>query len=140
MSVYEWDTSCADLELDRLRHGFTAEDHAAFAGVFLANFGQAVASIHIETGSLLGSAKADIEHSSGQRWEAQMSFGGSSGGVKNPVRYAVSELFGRSPKHGGPPNHDYLRHTAFIDQVYVAAVDAFFDRGHHTPHPEGLRR
>lgn len=137
MSSYEWDTRCADMELARLERGFTTYDHMNFARVFLTNFTRTVQNIHIETGSLLSSSRADMVESSPVRWDAQMSFGGSSAGVNNPVRYAVSELFGTSPRHGGPPSHDYLRTTAHIDDDFVGPVASFISRGRRTPHPEG---
>jgi hypothetical protein len=136
MSEYEWDVRCADLELARLERGFTGADHTAFARAFLTNFTRTVAAIHIETGSLLASSRADLLESSDSRWEAEMKYGGASAGVKNPVRYAVSELFGRSPKHGGPPSHDYLRSTRHIDDDFIGPVTSFFSRGRRTPHPE----
>ena len=137
MTGYEWDTGCADLELARLQRGFTGADHASFARIFLTHYVRTVANIHIETGSLLSSARADLLHSDDEHWAAQMSYGGRSAGVKNPVRYAVSELFGTSPKHGGPPSHDYLRTTAHVDDDFVGPVTSFFSRGRRTPHPEG---
>lgn len=140
MTSYEWNTECADLELARLEHGWTAQDHMAFARALLTNFTRTVANIHIETGSLLSSSRVDLQESSGDRWEAEMRYGGTSAGVKNPVRYAVSELFGRSPKHGGPPSHDYLRTTRHIDDDFIGPVTTFFSRGRRTPHPEGGAR
>lgn len=137
MSSFEWDTSCADLELARLHHGFTGYDHQNFARAFITNFTRVVANIHIETGSLLSSSRADMLASSDDRWEAEMRFGGTSAGVKNPVRYAVSELFGSSPKHGGM--HDYLRTTRDIDDDFMGPLTGFFSRGRRTPHPEGQR-
>lgn len=139
MSDYSWDIRCADLELDRLQHGFTGYDHANFARVLLSNFTQTVQAIHIETGSLLASSRVDLRHSDHERWEAQMRYGGASAGVKPVVRYAVSELFGRSPKHGGPPSHDYLRFTKHIDDDFVGPVSSFISRGRQTPHPEATR-
>lgn len=135
MTSYEWDTRCADLELERLARGFTGHDHQNFARVLLTNFARVVGDIHIETGSLLSSSRADLIASTDDKWEAEMRFGGSSAGVKNPVRYAASELFGRSPKHGGM--HDYLRSTRHIDRDLVDPVGDFITRGRHTPHPEG---
>lgn len=135
MSGYEWDTRCADLELARLQHGFTGYDHQNFARVFISNFARVVADIHIETGSLLASSRADMIASTDQRWEAEIKVGGSSAGVKNPVRYAVSELFGTSPKNGGV--HDYLRRTRHIDDDLIGPVSSFISRGRRTPHPEG---
>lgn len=130
----EWDIRCADLELRRLQDGFTAYDHANFAAVLLRNYLQTQAIVHIETGSLRASGDVDIDHSTGERWEGHLAYGGASGGIKNPVRYAASELFGRSPRYGG--DHDYLRPTEHIDDELIGPVTSFISRGRRTPHPE----
>lgn len=137
MTGYEWDTRCADLELERLGDGFTSYDHANFARVLLMHYVRTVQAVHVETGSLLSSGKAEPLHSDHERWEAQISYGGASAGVKPVVRYAASELFGRSPKYGGPPAHNYLRSTEHIDDDYLGPISSFFSRGRRTPHPEG---
>lgn len=135
MTEYRWDTSCADLELSRLEAGFTGYDHANFARPFLQAFAHTVQDVHIETGSLLASSKAEPLVSDSRRWEAQISFGGESAGVKNPVRYAVSERFGKSPRRPGA--HNYMRSTDHIDEVFIGPVSSFISRGRNTPHPEG---
>lgn len=134
---YIWDTSCADVELARLEHGFTGYDHANFSRILLIAFARTVQDVHIETGSLLSSGRVDPIDSTGERWSGEISYGGTSAGVNNPVRYAVSEFFGRSPKHGGWPNHNYFRHTDNIDDDMVNVVGSFISRGRRTPHPEG---
>lgn len=138
MTEYRWDVSCADLELARLEAGFTGYDHANFARPFLQAFANTVRDVHIETGSLLASSKAEPLISDNRRWEAQISFGGASAGVKNPVRYAASEFFGRSPRHGGL--HNYFRSTEHIDDDYMGPVSSFISRGRNTAHPEGPLR
>lgn len=134
MSRYEWDTNCADLELRRLQNGFTAEDHTNFAATLLRNYARTQERVHIETGSLRSSGTSEVTRSTSRQWRGEISYGGMSRGVKNPVRYAVSELFGRSPRYGGPPAHDYMLPTRFIDVEMVTEVDHFFGRGHTTPH------
>lgn len=136
MTSYEWDTSCADLELRRLQDGFTGYDHANFSRVIIAAFTRTVKDVHIETGSLLASGRVEATDSTGDRWEGEISYGGRSAGVKNPVRYAASELFGTSPRHGGPPSHDYLRNVEHIDDDMIGPLTSFFSRGRRTPHPE----
>jgi hypothetical protein len=130
---YEWDTSCADLELRRLENGFTEYDFTNFAAILLRNHLQVQATVHIETGSLRASGTAEVDHSGHDRWEGHISYGGTSAGVKNPVRYAASELFGRSPRYGG--DHDYLRPAEHIDEEMVGPVSSFISRGRRTPHP-----
>lgn len=131
---YGWDIRCADLELRRLQDGFTSYDHHNFAAVLMRNFLATQAAVHIETGSLRASANSDVERSTDTRWEGSISYGGASGGVKNPVRYAASELFGSSPRYGG--DHDYLRPTQHIDEELMGPVSSFISRGRRTPHPE----
>ncbi len=137
MTEYEWDIRCADMELRRLQDGFTGYDQVNFARVLLRNFGRVVQDVHIETGSLLGSIKVDVDSSGDDKWEGHISAGGSTAGVKNPVKYAVEEMRGKSLKHGGPPNHDYMRHTKDIDEEMMGPFGSFFSRGRRTPHPEG---
>lgn len=137
MTKYEWDTRCADLELFRLEQGFTNYDHVNFARILLTGYTRVVKDIHIETGSLLSSSRVDPLESSPDRWSGEISVGGFSGGVNNPVRYAASEFFGTSPKHGGPPSHDYYRNLRHIDDDFMGPVTSFFSRGRRTPHPEG---
>jgi hypothetical protein len=137
MTHYEWDTSCADVELARLQRGFTGYDNLNFARVLLTAFGRVVKDIHIETGSLLSSATVDPIDTTPQRWSGQISVGGASAGVNNPVRYAASEFFGTSPRHGGPPSHNFYRNLEHIDDDFAGPVSSFISRGRRTPHPEG---
>lgn len=146
---YEWDVRCADLELHRLQDGFGTEDFLAMAGVVTAAYLLVQSDVHVVTDSLRQSGKLEISPSHDGDFEAEISFGGASGGVKNPVRYAASEFFGRSPKHGGPPSHTFFKEIGWtpprfgsfsgaapIEDDMVLPVEAFFDRGHSTPHPE----
>jgi hypothetical protein len=131
------DIRCSDWELRRLQDGFTAEDHLNFTSVLLRNYVKSYQDIHVETGSLRGSGEAEVDRTGDYVWEGHISYGGASLGVKNPVRYAVSELFGTSPRYGGPPSHDYLKYTQHIDDELIGPITTFTFRGHRTPHPEG---
>lgn len=133
---YHWDTSCADLELARLQEGLTGYDHANFSRVLLMAFARTAKDVHIETGSLLSSGRVDVLDSTGDRWSGEISYGGQSAGVNNPVRYAASEFFGRSPKYGGPPSHNFFRNTDHIDDDMIGPATSFISRGSRTPHPE----
>src|SRR3954469_2110669 len=103
MTGYDWDTRCADLELARLQAGFTGYDHANFSRVLLDGALHVEAAIHVETGRLKSSTDARIGTSSADRWEGTISVGGPG------IRYAASEFFGYSPKHGGYPSHSFMR-------------------------------
>lgn len=133
---YEWDIRCADVELERLQDGFTTYDHLNFARVLLMGYTRAVADVHVETGSLRGSMRPDVTTSTDERWVGDISAGGASSGIKNPVRYAASEFFGNSPRYGGPPAHNYYRNLEHIDDDMIGPVSSFISRGRRTPHPE----
>lgn len=137
MTNYEWDIRCADVELRRLQDGFTSYDHINFARVLLQGYSRAQADVHIETGSLRASMRADIQKSTRRKWEGEISAGGESTGLKNPVRYAASEYFGTSARYGGPPAHNFYRNVeARIDDDMIGPVSSFISRGRRTPHPE----
>lgn len=162
MTTYEWDTRCADLELDRLQLGFTPEDFQHFAGVLLTAFARTQADVHVKTGQLLASGDARVETASPRRWTGEISYGGGA------VRWAASEFFGYSDKHGGYPSHAYFRRVGWqprprygnndlgdvpwvqgpisnvpttqgvrIEDDMLGPVTSFFARGRRTPHPEG---
>lgn len=135
MSDVDVDIRCADLELRRLGDGFAGVDLLAFAGVLVGNFLATQGAVHQITGSLARSGRAAVTDSSGSGWEGEIRYGGES--TPKNVGYAVAELYGRSPKYGG--DHDYLRPAHNIDGELVDKVADFVDRGHFTPHPEGLR-
>lgn len=131
---FEWDTRCADLELRRLREGFTGYDHLNFGRILFENFARTQAAVHIITDSLRQSGRADVTRSGRRRWEGEIIYGGFSSGPKTPVDYAVAELYGTSPKYGG--DHDYMAPTRFIDEELLGPVSSFISRGRNTPHPE----
>jgi hypothetical protein len=149
VSDYSWDISCADLELRRLEDGFTTYDFQSFSRVLLEGFGRVVKDIHIETGSLLASSKVAVDSSTAERWEGHISVGGASAGVKNPVRYAASEFFGTSPRHGGPPSHSFFKGLGWtkdgtsdgrnIGDDMAGPASSFIARGQRTPHPEDFK-
>jgi hypothetical protein len=146
---YEWDVRCADLELRRLQAGFTTDDLLHFAGVVARAHQSVVNDIHVETGSLRESAKFEIMRAGAREFDAEISVGGESGGVKNPVRYAASEFFGTSARHGGPPSHSFFKRVGWspgefgdfsqgvpIEDDLIGPVTSYFSRGRNTPHPE----
>jgi len=87
-------------ELDRLDRIPTFKDKAALDAVLVAGFKEMQADTHVRTGSLVSSEKQESkEH--GKKWEGQLSAGGVSTGVNNPVNYAIYEK-----ARGGP--HDFM--------------------------------
>lgn len=154
MTSYEWDIRCPEVEFDRLAGGFTAYDFTNFTRVLLMGFQRVVKDIHIESGSLLSSSKVEPVESTPQVWSGEISVGGSSAGVKPVVRYAASEFFGESPRHGGPPSHSFYRGVGWVPDKFggsaagsgdlgedmMGPASSFLSRGRRTPHPEGQVR
>lgn len=162
--TYEWDTRCADMELERLQDGFTSYDHVNFARVLLLGYARVQNDVHVQTGRLRASTHAHVEESSPHRWEGDITVGGAG------IRYAASEFFGYSPRHGGYPSHSYFRRVGWqptsragvpgedvpwsqtpignvtssvgvpIEDDMMGPVNSFFSRGRRTPHPEGPLR
>lgn len=150
MTEYHWDTRCPDLEFDRLEKGYTSYDFTNFSRVLLQGFARVVGDVHIETGSLLSSIKVEPGVSTPAQWSGEISAGGASAGVNGVVRYAASEFFGTSPRHGGPPSHSYFKNLGWvpnqfgeynrgrsIEEDMSGPAASFFERGQNTPHPEG---
>lgn len=162
MTHYHWDTRCADVEFDRLEMGFTGYDFTNFSRVLLMGFARVAADVHVETGRLRASGRADVRESTAETWAGEISFGGGR------VRWAASEFFGYSPKHGGYPSHQYFRNVGWqpfpryavsgqqdvpwnvgpisntetstgvpIEQDMLGPASSFISRGRNTPHPEG---
>jgi hypothetical protein len=161
---YRVDTRCADLEFDRLEAGFTSYDYTNFSRVLLMVFARVEGDVHVETGRLKASGRADVERSTPETWAGEISFGGGN------VRWAASEHFGYSPKHGGYPSHAYFRKVGWqplprfaapgapvpwnvgpisntessqgvpIEDDMLGPASSFISRGRNTPHPEGPLR
>lgn len=152
MTEYRWDIRCADVEFERIERGFTGHDNANFARVLLAGYARVVRDIHIETGSLLASAKVEPIESIPERWSGQISVGGASAGVNPVVRYAASEFYGSSLRHGGEPQHSFFKSLGWtklgygpfagptIDEDMMGPASSFLSRGRNTPHPEWPQR
>ncbi len=136
MSYVSVDTTCADMELDRLQRGFTTEDHFNFASVLFTNYVQTQEDAHVITGSLRGSGIAEVDVARDSRWEGNISYGGASYGPRNPVKYAVYEIFKQRDLQY---DHYLFRRTDHIDDEYVGPLTTFLARGRKLPHPEGER-
>lgn len=162
MTSLDWDTRCADMELERLQDGFTSYDFVNFARVLVTAYGRVVNDIHVQTGRLRASARAHVEESTSDRWAGEISVGGGR------IRYAASEFFGYAPAHGGYPSHAYFRRVGWqptprygdlgaevpwsqnpigsmpetgvgvpVQDDMLGPVSSFISRGRRTPHPEG---
>jgi hypothetical protein len=161
MTTYEWDTRCADIELERLQDGFTSYDHINFARVLMMGFARVQNDVHVQSGRLRASGDANVETSTPHQWAGEISFGGGR------IRYAASEFFGYADAHGGYPSHAYFRRVGWqptprfgdggedvpwsqqpignvqsgsgvpIEDDMIGPLTSFISRGRNTVHPEG---
>lgn len=100
-------------ELDRLEK---APDRAAIYldVVLYKGFAATQGMVHIETGSLKSSGKANTEFD-GDTWKGKIEYGGLSLGVNNPVTYAIYE----KARDGA---HDFMLPLKSLDSQYVKAI------------------
>ena len=124
MAKYEWDTRCADLELARLERGFTTEDFTNFAATLEMGFQTVQNTVHVMTGRLRESGQRTVTEASSSHWEGEISFGG------NGVKWAASEFFGYSDKHGGYPSHAYFRRVGWQPVARTSLEPAENQPGH----------
>lgn len=110
-------------ELDRLER---APKKAAMYldGVLHSGFAATQASVHVITGSLKSSGKASTTFD-GNDWEGEISYGGASLGVNNPVTYAIYEK-ARGAHWAGPSSakgsHDFMAPLSQLDSLYIKAI------------------
>jgi hypothetical protein len=104
-------------EIDRLVDGPTLTDYLEFERVLMAQYAATQQAVHVITGSLKLSGKTSS--SFGQnKWEGEISYGGVSEGVYNPVKYAEYER-----ERDG--SHDFLAPARDLDRLYLAAMNHF---------------
>jgi len=72
------------------------------------------AAVHVITGSLKASGKHSSEMR-GDTWEGEISYGGISLGVNNPVTYAIYEK-------ARDADHDFFAPLQALDSLYVKAI------------------
>lgn len=71
-------------------------------------------AVHIQTGSLRSSGDVDSRQTRNS-WRGSISYGGSSSGIHNPVRYAGHEL-----ERGG--THNYMSEAVDFGRFYGPAI------------------
>jgi len=104
-------------EVNRLANGLSLEDIAEFERVLTEQFRATQAAVHVITRSLKSSGK--LSSDAGQTyWEGEISYGGPSQGIHNPVDYAEYE------RERGL-NHDFLRPAEALGHEYIAAMNKF---------------
>lgn len=107
------DWRAVERELDRLER---APELAAvyLDAVLNKGFTATQGAVHIITGSLKSSGKKS-SHFDGDTWTGEISYGGVSLGVNNPVTYAIYE----KARDG---DHDFFTPLKALDSLYVRAI------------------
>lgn len=93
-----------------------APDRAALALDIILHKGFAAtqAKVHVITGSLKSSGRAETSND-GDTWRGEISYGGVSEGVRNPVTYAIYEK-------ARDEDHDFFIPLKALDSLYVTAI------------------
>lgn len=93
----------------------------ALDSVFALAFLESNANVHVETGSLKTSGKKKSKGSKvSARWVGEISYGGPSGGVHNPVDYAIYEK-----SRGG--SHDFFNTLPLLHPFFINAIKRGLD-------------
>jgi hypothetical protein len=106
-----------DQEVDRLAAGPTAMDFAKFEIILQQQFAATQAAVHVITRSLKLSGKMESEATQ-DSWSGEISYGGTSAGIHNPVDYAEYER-----ERDG--NHDFLAAADRLSDRYISAMEDF---------------
>lgn len=116
MILIKGDYSEVNAELDRLIGMPDPQTSAALTSVLEAGFGLTQMAVHIDTGSLKSSGKSSSStDESSHEWEGKIRYGGPSGGINNPVNYAIYEK-----RRGGI--HDFFLDLPTLHPMYLAAI------------------
>lgn len=110
-----WDA--IDAEIDRITKSMpTMEMKRNLDAVMELGFEATQAAVHVKTGSLKTSGKESTESSKARhRWEGEISYGGPSMSVNNPVDYAIYE----KERDGA---HDFIAPMHLLHPFFVAAI------------------
>lgn len=101
-------------ELKRLRGIPSMSDKRKLDRVLRRGLSDAQSIVHIDTSSLYQSGKVDSALY-GKIYIGDIEFGGFSGGVNNPVDYAIYEL-----ERGG--GHNFMRKTPDLHPLWIKAM------------------
>jgi hypothetical protein len=104
-------------EIERLEKGPTAADLLEFEAVLQEQFNATQARVHKITRSLALSGKMHSDSKNGT-WEGEITYGGVSSGIHNPVDYAEYER----ERDGA---HDFFSSLEGLSAKYVQAMEAF---------------
>jgi hypothetical protein len=100
-------------ELDRLERS-PIRAAAYLDNVLYKGFAETQAAVHVITGSLKTSGKISTGFD-GDTWKGEISYGGASLGVNNPVTYAIYE----KARDGA---HDFFTPLKALDSLFVKAI------------------
>lgn len=104
-------------EVDRLARGPSPVDLLEFEIVLQDQFEATKLAVHKITRSLALSAKMESDMK-GDTWEGEITYGGPSYGVNNPVDYAEYER-----ERDG--SHDFFAPLKDFDHAYIKAMEDF---------------
>jgi hypothetical protein len=115
-----------EAELDRLSIMPTPKMVAALEWLTDTGFAATQAAAHIETGSLKSSGKVDYTTSRVKsQWSGEISYGGPSAGVNDPVDYAIYEA-ARGTTWAGPSSakgdHNFMHPMDVIEKTYPDVI------------------
>lgn len=110
-------TAGVDAEINRLADGPNSADLIEFEFVLQDQFRATQLGVHKVTRSLQLSGKMQSKSSNGN-WEGEITYGGPSYGIHNPVDYAEYER-----ERDG--DHDFFIHAEALSSGYIAAMNAF---------------
>jgi hypothetical protein len=110
------DYSDVEKEFDRLEQLPDFKTHLALDAVLATGFKATQAEVHVITGSLKLSGKKSSEvHETTHVWEGEIRYGGPSGGINNPVNYAIYEK-------ARDAEHDFMKSLPGLHLAYVEAI------------------
>jgi hypothetical protein len=101
-------------EIDRLDSLPNLKTKGFLDAVLASGFKMTQGAVHVVTGSLKGSGKSDSEIV-GSKWIGEISYGGASLGINNPVTYAIYE----KARDG---EHDFFAPLKALDSMWVKAI------------------
>lgn len=111
-------TNDIEKEVNRLAKGPSFADMIRFERVLIAQFAATQTAVHVITGSLKSSGRVASSHSN-DKWEGEITYGGRSAGIHNPVDYAEYE-------RERDQTHDFLAPAEKMEHLYIHAMNEFF--------------
>lgn len=105
-------------EVNRLSKGPSFQDMMRFERVLLSQFAATQSTVHVITGSLKSSGRIASSHGE-NKWEGEITYGGRSSGIHNPVDYAEYE-------RERDQSHDFLAPAEKMEHMYIHAMNEFF--------------